>query len=120
MVAWSPAVVDRLQAWQNAERIETIAQEGGPGQLFRVRRKHRYTLKGTIQSVHADVGRIVLSGVVPEQGQVVLSLHYQTGMRVSPGRIQLEQEPNSPDEIPFVRLLLDDPASRVTITWEKR
>ena len=55
-----------------------------------------------------------------DKGRVILSLHYQTGMRVSPGRIRLEQEPNSPDEIPLIRLLLDAPASRVTLTWDKR
>jgi hypothetical protein len=119
-LVWSPEVVERLQAWNGAEQIETIPQEGGAGYLFRMRRTHSYALIGSAQLLQADAQRIVLADVTPCKGRVVLSLHYQTGMRVSPGRIQLDQDRNSPDEIPFVRLLLEDPASRVTITWEKR
>ncbi len=125
IVAWSPPVVERLRSWSGAELLETLPRQGEPGQLFRVRRTHTYALVGSAQVVHADAQRIILADVLPYKadgrtGRVVLSLHYQTGMRVSPGRIQLEQDRTSPDEIPFVRLLLDDPASRVTITWEKR
>lgn len=48
------------------------------------------------------------------------------GMRVAPGRVVLDsytlERANSVpgDDRPFVRLWLEEPATRVTITWDKR
>jgi hypothetical protein len=120
IMAWSEAAVTRFRAWPAAESVRTFPLAGGGGQLFRIRRQHSYALVGSVQWLHADAQRIVLGDVTPDKGRVVLSLHYQSGMRVTPGRIHLEKDPNSPDAIPLVRLLLDDPAARVTITWQKR
>ena len=53
-------------------------------------------------------------------GQVVLSLHYQAGMRVRPARVRLEQAVDSQDTIPFVRLRMSEPVGRILITWEGR
>ncbi len=50
---------------------------------------------------------------------VVLSLHYEAGMRVTPGRVQIEREASGDDFIGFVRLRLAEPAECVTITWER-
>ena len=100
--------------------LQQFSLDDGNGQLFRIRRQHSYALTGSAQWLLADVQRVVLGDVIPYKGRVVLSLHYQTGMRVTPGRIQLEADQTSPDAIPLVRLLLDDPAARVTITWQKR
>ena len=110
----------RLAAWPAAELLQQFSLDDGNGQLFRIRRQHSYALTGSAQWLLADVQRVVLGDVIPYKGRVVLSLHYQTGMRVTPGRIQLEADQTSPDAIPLVRLLLDDPAARVTITWQKR
>ena len=41
------------------------------------------------------------------------------GSRV-PGSNGVEPDGDSPDSIPLVRLLLDAPAARVTITWERK
>ncbi len=76
--------------------------------------------------------RIVLGNVEPHRGgsdarkgQVLLSLHHQAGMRVSPSRVHIEsariERAELPsDSIPFVRLWVDEPVTRVTITWDKR
>ena len=61
---------------------------------------------------------IALADIVPEDGTVVLSMHYQTGMRVSPGRVQIERETDPRDPIDFIRLRLQGPVARVTITWQ--
>ncbi|HEY7314064.1 MAG TPA: hypothetical protein VH643_32235, partial [Gemmataceae bacterium] len=78
---------------------------------------------------------IVLGDVVPERGEndsprghVLLSLHYHAGMHVAPSRVHLEKcDPNkgkdllsSGDRVEFVRLWVDEPVTRVTITWDKR
>jgi hypothetical protein len=58
---------------------------------------------------------------VPKDGKVLLSLHHQKGMQVSPSRVQIESEIDPQDPIKFVRLSVPDlgPVARVTITWEQ-
>jgi hypothetical protein len=120
VMAWMPATVSRFQSWPTAETLGTLHDQGETGYLFRIRRRPSFALTGMAQVLHADTQRIVLGDVVPYKGRVVLSLHYQAGMRVTPGRVQIEGDQNSPDAIPFVRLLLNEPAARVTITWEMK
>ena len=38
-------------------------------------------------------------------------------MRVSPSRVRIEKEADPNDPIDFIRLRLQGPVSRVTITW---
>jgi hypothetical protein len=64
-----------------------------------------------------DSHHITLADVVPEDGMVVLSLHYQSGLQAAPTRVQIEPGQDAADLIPFVRLRVDRPVARVTITW---
>ena len=64
--------------------------------------------------------RILDDAVIPEDGAVLLSLHYQAGLRVTPGRVRLERVTDSLDPIPLVRLVVKDPVARVTIVWDRR
>jgi hypothetical protein len=118
VVCWTPEAQARFRAWEQAEAIATLSEKGQTGCLFALHRTHTYVLKGQARWVGADCRYIVLSDVVPEDGKVVLSLHYQAGMQVSPGRVRLEKEPDPRDPIPFVRLLVPDPVTRITLTWE--
>jgi hypothetical protein len=117
VVCWSPAAVARLHAWKDAEALATF-QDGETGCLFRVKRPRSFALKGQAQWLGADWRRIALGDVVPEDGQVVLSLHYQAGLQVSPSRVRIERELDPYDPIPLVRLRLPGPVARVTLTWE--
>jgi hypothetical protein len=47
-------------------------------------------------------------------------MHYQTGMRASPSRVQIEAKKDGDDPIAFIRLRVSGPVARVTITWEER
>jgi hypothetical protein len=118
VVCWSPAAVARFHAWEGAEAVATL-QDQETGCLFRLRRRPlSFVLKGRAQWLEADWRRIAVGDVVPEDGQVVLSLHYQTGMQVSPGSIRIERELDPYDPIPFVRLRLPGPVARLTLMWE--
>lgn len=113
----SPAAVIRIRAWPGAK---AVAELPGGGCLFALR-PPPFALAGQAKLVHADWRRIVLQDVSPdEDGKVVLSLHYQEGMRAVPSRVQVEREPDAHDPIPFVRLRLPGPVSRVTLTWQGR
>jgi hypothetical protein len=116
-VCWSPAAVARFHAWKDAEALATF-QDGETGCLFQFKRPRSFALKGQAQWLGADARRIALGDVVPEDGVVVLSLHYQTGLQVSPSRVRVERELDPYDPIPFVRLRLPGPVARLTLTWE--
>jgi hypothetical protein len=135
VVCWSPATCARFGKWERAELTATLPPDNDgdpPGCLFTIRRAHSFALVGKARWLDADAQRIVLGDVVPSRdgsgthkGQVLLSLHYQAGMRVAPSRVHIEsariEKAELPsDSIPFVRLWVDEPVTRVTITWDKR
>jgi hypothetical protein len=116
----SPQSAARFRSWNGA--IETaLWQDDGPVWFFTVRKPAMsYAIKGKARVLHMDSHHIILADVVPEDGAVVLSLHYQTGLHATPERVVLEREPDAADLIPFLRLRLDQPVARVTITWRER
>jgi hypothetical protein len=119
VVCWSQAAIERFRAMKDVEAIATL-RDGGTGSLFAINRRKSYVLKGEAHWLHADSRRIALGDVTPdENGEVWLSLHYQSGLRAAPGQVQIEQVPN-PNDIRFVRLRLPGPVTRVVLTWENR
>jgi hypothetical protein len=66
----------------------------------------------------ADSERIVLGDVIPEGDEVVLSLHYQSGLTALPGRVKIEPIPDPDDPIPLIRLRVPGPLARVTLMWQ--
>ena len=138
VACWSPAACERLRDWPQARRLATLppaCMGNPPGGLFAVRRKrYSFALAGSAHWLAADPQRIILGDVTPSRGgsdnhgkkPILLSLHYQAGMRVAPSRVHLDshsiERVNSmpADSRPFVRLWVDEPVTRVTITWDKR
>lgn len=119
IACWSPAAIERLRIWKAAQPLVTLV-DGSAGCLFAIQRRMSYVLKGEARWLHADSRRIALGEVTPEDGKVVLSLHYQTGLRAAPGQVQVERELDPFDPIPLVRLRLSGPVTRVVLTWENR
>jgi hypothetical protein len=138
IVCSSPTARARLRKWPGAQDLATLPPSETnqpPRCLFAVNRKnYSFALTGSAHWLDADPRRIVLSDVTPPRGgsdsrgkkQIQLSLHYQAGMRVSPSRVVLDsyciEHANSVpgDDRPFVRLWVEEPVTRVTITWDKR
>ncbi len=115
VVCSSPAAIARFEAWKEATPICEMKL----GRLFSLRPETRsYVLRGRAQVVHADHHHITLADVVPDGGMVVLSFHYQTGLRASPARVLVERDPHPTDPAGFVRLRLSSPVPRVTLTWD--
>lgn len=119
VVCWSPAAVARFRAWPDAT-VTSALHDDGEGTLFTIRRPLSYTLKGQAQWLHADSQRIALGEVTPEGGEVVLSLHHQTGMRASPSQVRVDAVVDRDDPVPFVRLRTPARVTRVVLTWENR
>jgi hypothetical protein len=126
VVCWSDGTCKRFSRWSPAGTGKPLPQtEEGQPRLFTVDRRPSFALTGgSVAWRSADARRILLADAVPEQsgedGQIVLSLHYQAGMRVSPSRVRLEQAVDPQDTIPFVRLRMSEPVGRIMITWDGR
>jgi hypothetical protein len=138
VVCWTPGACERLRGWSQARLLATLPPSSAgesPGCLFAVtRQRYSFALSGSARWLVADPQRIILgdvtgaSGGSEQQGkkQILLSLHYQAGMRVAPSRVQLDSytiergRAVPGDSRPFVRLWIDEPVTRVTITWDKR
>ena len=127
VVCRSEASAKRFRSWNAARTaVELPAVEGVSRWLIPLQRERSFALKGAATWKSADAQGILLADVVPQAvpgeaaGQVVLSLHYQAGMRVRPGRIRIEKAYDPQDAIPFVRLRADEPVGRVFITWDGR
>ena len=110
---------ERLSRFPSAEALP-----GPPGwesrTFYAIRRPHAFLLRGTARGLTLEPQRVTLTDVVPENGTVLLSLHYQHGWRVRPGWVQVEREPDAFDPIPFLRLRLPGSVARVTLTWDGR
>lgn len=118
IVAWSPAVIERFENWPDAQKLTQVI-DGETGWLFEVKRTPRFALRGHADLLESNGQYITLGNVTPRDGVVVISLHYQAGMRASPGRVQIERATSGDDPIGFVRLRLAAPAARVTLSWER-
>ncbi len=95
--------------------------------LFRIERQPSFALAGTVRRYSADARGILLVDAVParpgpgeSEGHLVLSLHYQEGMRVRPSRVRIEKAVDSQDSIGFVRLRMSEPVGTILITWDSR
>jgi hypothetical protein len=120
VVCWSREAAKRFGSWSSAELAATLPDEQ-EGALYRIKRQPSFVLAGSARWLRADSECVALGDVTPHQGQVLLSLHFQEGMRVSPSRVRLERAESLSDHIDFVRLLIpDEHVARVTITWDKR
>jgi hypothetical protein len=127
VVCHSPNSAARFRNWSAAQGVSAwpVGGQVRGGWLFRIERTLSFALKGHARWLSADAERIVLADVVPENGEVVLSLHFHEGLRASPGRVLVQRErdkdrdPIEGDPIDFVRLRLAAPAVRLTLIWRR-
>ncbi len=118
IVAWSPTVIERLERWPAAKKLQQLT-DVETGWLFEVNRTPSYAIKGKADVILADGHQIMLRNVVPVDGVVELSMHYQPGMRASPDRVKVERATSGEDQIGFVRLRLAVDILAVTLTWDR-
>ena len=91
VVCWSEKAMRRFERWPEARPRRRWNCQTARGRLFTLSRKPTFALHGSARWQSADSNRIVLTDVKPEEGNVVLSMHYQAGMR---SRAQPRQDPS--------------------------
>jgi hypothetical protein len=117
VVCFEPESIERFRALPFAKPIAEI-KDGSTGVLFALERKFSYFLKGRGKLVQADWQRLALADVEPENGEVILCIHYQTNLRTAPAYVQAERDLDLDDPIPLLRLKVPGPVTRLTIVWE--
>ena len=80
--------------------------------IYRLARPRSFFLRGRGRLSAVDANRIELTEVVPEAGEVVLSLHWLDTWRTDPP-LPIDPIPMSGDPVPFVRIALDEPGRRI-------
>jgi hypothetical protein len=119
IVCTTPVAREYIAAWPLAEAIP-VSPPGDGWSLFALRRPHTYVLKGSARTFDADATRITLADVIPDNGEVVLSVHFQAGWQARPAWVGVDRLDDVYDSIPLVRLVLPGPVGRVTLTWDGR
>lgn len=122
VVCRTPEAIGWWARYPSAKEVGRF-RDGGEVVLFELKptpeRPRSFVLTGKAMWERADRRKVVLADVEPnEAGEVVLSLHYQPGMRVSPTVVSVDGDKDLFDPIPMVKLRTPGPVSRVTLTWE--
>jgi hypothetical protein len=116
VVCRSPAAVVRFRGWPDAEHIATLP---AVGELFVLNRPRSYFLVGQGRIIRCDQKLLTLTDLTPVEGRVVLSFHHHTSLLPSIDRVLIEKEPHRYGTIPFIRLRLPGPMTRLTIQWRE-
>ncbi|VTS07658.1 hypothetical protein [Tuwongella immobilis] len=118
VICWTPRTLARWREFPHAREVATL-RDRGTGVMFAIQRQPSFILRGKAKWAQADWRRIALTDVEPdENGEIVLSLHDQTGWRVAPSYVRLDRELDPYDPIPLVRLKIPGPIAVLTLTWD--
>ncbi len=82
--------------------------------IYRLDRPMTYFLKGKGRIVNVEPDRIELADVEPQDGAVVISLHWLESW-VSEPALTLKPEPMAPDPVDFVRIEMNEPVGRIVL-----
>jgi hypothetical protein len=117
----------RLAPSYNEHQWGTLLARGGPevaaqytregdGRyvIYRVARPHSFFLAGEGQVSRVDYNRLELTGLVPKDGAVVLSLHWLDTWRTDPP-LPVDPVPIPDDPVPFIRISTDKKLDRLLL-----
>jgi hypothetical protein len=117
VVCKHPASIQRFNQFPLAKRFKDLPEQRV---LFMIDRVPNLFLKGSGRIESLDWQRIALADVVPDEGEIILSLHYQSGWRIAPSYVQVDKQIEPPDRVGLFKLRLPAPISRLTLVWEGR
>jgi hypothetical protein len=120
VVARNPSAIERWSKLSEAKPLAQLTENGQPVVFYALDRPKSYILKGTANWESANTRRIILTNVVPDKGEVHLSLHMLEGLRVSPSYVRVEPLPDRTgrDPVHLVRLRTPGPVPWMTLMWE--
>lgn len=113
--AANSATQQRMRRWKLAKSLPNQNNQDAP--IFAIDRPHSYFLRGQGKVESSLPNHIVLTDVVPERGEVVLSFCWHPGWRAAPSHVVIEPESNAFDSAPLMRLKMETPISRLVLYW---
>jgi hypothetical protein len=117
-VGWVAAFhTESIQRWLKYPNTEVVADLPQFGKLIKIKRTGQYCKQGSARWHLSARRQLTLTNLVPENGQVVLSLHHHPGMRPLNSKAQLETWQQAFDGIPMIKIKLTGPMERLTIEW---
>jgi hypothetical protein len=108
----------RLGQYASAIRLSLRGVPDGI-EVFAIDRKHRFVLKGQGQWLANADGSITLTDVIPEQGEVIVSLRYHSAWAVAAKPTVIEAEVDPYDPWPIMRLRLSEPVARLMLRRDR-
>jgi hypothetical protein len=116
IVCRTPTATTRLN---NCTLVAGSSVLADGSRFYRLSRQPSYFVVGQGQVLHCDQRALALADVTPVDGHVVLSFHYHPGVFASTDRVKVEKEPQLYDSIPFIRIRVAGPMSRLTLYWQE-
>ncbi len=106
-----------IQRWLAMPGAIVVAELPQGGKLIRLPRRFSYCKQGHATLNFTGQRRLILTNLVPQDGQVVLSLHYHATMHTVNNKARLDTWQHAFDGIPMLRLRISGPMERLTIEW---
>lgn len=108
---------ESIQRWLAVPNTIVVAELPSGGKLIRLPRQFNYCKQGQAVLNFTAPRRMTLTDLVPENGQVVLSLHHHATMHTVNNKAKLDTWQHAYDGIPMLRIRLNGPMERLTIEW---
>ncbi len=115
-----PASTARWKVWEKVKEIGRF-DDGGEVVLLAIDRPKSFILSGAATLVQADRRQIVLTDLTTAaDGELLLSFHFQPGMRVAPPTVIVDGAEDPHDPAKFIRLRVTSGrgVARVIIRWD--
>jgi hypothetical protein len=116
VVCRTPSALRRFRAWP---LVAATAPLPDGSTFLRLNRGGSFFLAGQGTVLRCDSQCLALADLVPVDGHIVLSFHHRPGMVASTDRVRVEKEPQPWSAIPFIRLRVPGPMSRLTLYWQE-
>lgn len=117
-IGWVLCRTPESAKWWTDEPKAKVIGRFGESVLLELDRPRTFILRGRATIDQMDRRCIVLTDATPDEtGWLRLSLHHQQELRVVPLNVTPAADPDPGDSIPFLKLHLPGPVSRITISW---
>jgi hypothetical protein len=114
IVCHTAAAKGRIAKWSAAESTSLLPNGDA---LFAIRREPTYFLVGQGKVARCDMHALTLTDIEPVNGQIILSFHCPPHIWAASQWARVDKKPQAHDAIPFLRLRLAEPMTRLTLYW---
>lgn len=106
-----------IQRWLTIPQAVVVADLPQGGKLIRLPRPFNYCKQGQATIHFTGQRRMTLTNLIPQDGQIILSMHYHATMFTVNHRVKLATWQQAYDGIPMLRIRTASPMERLTIEW---